>query len=60
MLTKNYMYLQWEPELLRGSCGFDSRRERFSGNEDSFIAVFFMRKRSAKSLTTDENVTCIL
>ena len=50
MLTKNYMYLQWEPELLRGSCGFDSRRERFSGNEDSFIAVFLCGKEVQNSL----------
>ena len=31
-------------ELLSTSCGFDSRWEhQFSGNEDSFIAAFFMQ-----------------
>ena len=33
MLTKNYMYLQWGPELLRLYCRFDSYRRR------SFLAV---------------------
>ena len=44
MLTKNYMYLQWGPELLRLYCRFDSYRERsiLSGNERKIIAVFFV------------------
>ena len=44
MLTKNYMYLQWGPELLSTSCGFDSRWEhQFEAVMiEKVIAAFFV------------------
>ena len=44
MLTKNYMYLQWGPELLSASCGFDSRREHrfFCSNDRKNSLLHFL------------------